>query len=57
MTDTDETGRLRRVLFVVALLALLYVVGNIAAFAAIYWGDDYAVPSWNENSVPPPKTY
>ena len=40
------------VLITLALLAIL----SFGAVAAVYYGDEVAVPSWNEHSVPPPRT-
>jgi hypothetical protein len=42
---------------VVALLMALFLLGSVLGFAAIYYGDDVARPSWNERTarvvVPP----
>jgi len=39
------------------ILALLFVLSQLVALGAIYIGDEYSSPSWNEHSVPPPKMY
>lgn len=55
----DDTGDpftdrgIRLVLIALVLLALV----SFAATALIYYGDSFAVPSWNEHSVPPPKLF
>jgi hypothetical protein len=40
----------------VALLAILLGV-TLLGLGVAYYGDSYAVPSWNEHSVPAPKLY
>lgn len=35
------------------LITLLFIAG----LGVIYWGDSYAVPAWDEQSVPAPKLY
>jgi hypothetical protein len=42
---------LMRIVMVILLLATLIFV---AGLGVVYWGDSYAVPSWDERSVPPP---
>ena len=56
MPGHDEHGSVRSIWYVVAVLTMLYAVVNGLAFGAIYWGDEYASPSWNAHSVPPPIT-
>jgi hypothetical protein len=56
-TTTDENQYLRRGVEFLLLLAVLFILSQIAGLAAIYWGSDYARPSWSERSVPPPKLY
>jgi hypothetical protein len=42
---------------VVALLLVLLLLGSAIGFAAIYYGDDVAKPSWNERTAPLPRHY
>jgi TRAP-type C4-dicarboxylate transport system permease small subunit len=37
-----------------ALLAILFF---LAFLVVIYWGDEYASPAWDEQSIPAPRTY
>ena len=41
---------------IVMIALLLLVIVGVFATAAIYYGDDVAVPSWNEHAVPAPET-
>ena len=41
----------------VMIAFLLLVLWSVAGTAAIYYVDSFAVPSWNEHSVPAPKLY
>jgi hypothetical protein len=41
----------------VAIIALLTLLFFLASLGVAYWVDEYAVPSWNEQSVPAPRTY
>ena len=45
------------VLYVMAIAMLLSVVMWLTSLVVIYWADEYASPSWNEQSVPAPRTY
>jgi hypothetical protein len=45
------------VLYVMAIAMLFSVVIWLASLVVIYWADEYASPSWNEQSVPAPRTY
>ena len=54
---TDEHGYFRRRVEFLLILAVLFVLSQLAGLAAIYMGDEYTAPSWNEHSVPPPKMY
>jgi hypothetical protein len=45
------------VLDVMAIAMLFSVVIWLASLVVIYWADEYASPSWNEQSVPAPRTY
>jgi len=45
------------VLYVMAIAAFLSAVMWLTSLVAIYWADEYASPSWSEQSVPSPKTY
>jgi hypothetical protein len=38
---------------VVALLALVMLI-SLLGIGLVYYGDSFAVPTWNERSVPPP---
>lgn len=57
MATTDENGYFRQGVVFLLILALLFVLSQLAGLAAIYVGDEYSSPSWNEHSVPPPKMY
>jgi TRAP-type C4-dicarboxylate transport system permease small subunit len=41
----------------IAIAALLTILFFLASLVIIYWGDEYASPAWDEQSVPAPKTY
>ena len=41
----------------VAIAALLTILVFLASLVIIYWGDEYASPAWDEQSVPAPRTY
>jgi len=41
----------------VLILAVLFVLSQLAGLAAIYWGSEYGQPSWSEHSVPPARNY
>jgi hypothetical protein len=41
----------------VMIAFVLLILWSIGGMAAIYYGDSFAVPSWNEHSVPPPRMY
>lgn len=57
MATTEENGYFRRGVEFFLILAVLFVLSQLAGLAAIYVGDEYTAPSWNEHSVPPPKLY
>ena len=57
MATTEENGYFRRGVEFLLILAVLFVLSQLAGLAAIYVGDEYTAPSWNEHSVPPPKLY
>jgi hypothetical protein len=40
---------------VVALLLMILLF--LASLVVIYIGDEYVSPAWDEQSVPPPRTY
>ena len=42
---------------VVLVILLLFTLISAIGLGVVYWGDSYAVPSWNERSVPPPTPY
>jgi hypothetical protein len=39
------------------IVAVLFVLSQLVGLAAIYVGDEYVTPSWNEHSVSPLKMY
>ena len=57
MSASDEDRRVRQVVEMLLILVVLFVLSQMAGLAAIYWGDEYAVPAWDERSVPAPRTY
>ena len=57
MATTEENGYFRRGVEFLLILAVLFVLSQLAGLAAIYVGDEYTAPSWSEHSVPPPKLY
>ena len=57
LATTEENGYLRLDVVFLLILAVLFVLSQLVGLAAIYVGDEYASPSWNEHSVPPPKLY
>jgi len=57
MANTEENGYVRQGVEFLLILAVLFVLSQLAGLAAIYVGDEYTAPSWNEHSVPPPKLY
>jgi hypothetical protein len=46
-----------RGMWLVMIAFLLLILLSLGGTAAIYYGDSFAVPSWNERSVPPPMLY
>jgi hypothetical protein len=56
-TTTEDNSYLRQGVEFLLILALLFVLSQLAGLAAIYVGAEYTTPSWNEHSVPPPKLY
>ncbi len=54
---TEENGYFRRGVEFLLIVAVLFVLAQLAGLAAIYVGDEYSAPSWSEHSVPPPKMY
>lgn len=57
MAITEENRYVRQGVGFLLILAVLFVLSQLAGLAAIYVGDEYTAPSWNEHSVPPPKLY
>lgn len=53
----DDSRRVRNFVKLVLILAVLFVMSQVAGLAAIYWGDEYAKPSWSEHSVPAARNY
>jgi hypothetical protein len=43
-------------MWVVLITVVLLAIFSLSAVAAVYYGDEVAVPSWNEHAVPPVKT-
>jgi hypothetical protein len=56
-TVTQDNSYLRQGVEFLLILAVLFVLSQLVGLAAIYVGDEYVAPSWNEHSVPPPKMY
>ena len=56
-TTTEDTGYVRQGVEFLLILAVLFILSQLVGLAAIYVGDEYVRPSWNEHSVPPPKMY
>ena len=54
---TEDNTYFRQGVEFLLILALLFVLSQLVALGAIYIGDEYSSPSWNEHSVPPPKMY
>lgn len=54
--DTGDPFTDRAVRLVIAALVLLALL-SLGGAALIYYGDSFAVPSWNERSVPAPKLF
>jgi len=57
MIATEEDGTFRRGVEFLLILAVLFILSQLVGLGAIYVGDEYSSPSWNEHSVPPPKMY
>jgi hypothetical protein len=48
-------ARIERLVFRICLVALIVsVLLFVMGLGMIYWGDEYAVPAWSEQSMPPP---
>ena len=56
-TATEDNGYVRHGVEFLLILVVLFILSQLAGLAEIYVGDEYARPSWNEHSVPPPKMY
>jgi len=54
---TEDNTYVRQGVEFLLILALLFVLSQLVGLGAIYIGDEYSSPSWNEHSVPPPKMY
>ena len=48
--DPFEDSLMRMIVLILIVFALITAL----AFSVIYLGDSYAVPAWDEHSVPPP---
>ena len=57
LATTEENGYLRLDVVFLLILAVLFVLSQLAGLAAIYVGDEFTSPSWSEHSVPLPRTY
>ena len=57
MATTEENGYFRQGVEFLLILAVLFVLSQLVGLVAIYVGDEYSRPSWNEHSVPAPKMY
>ena len=57
MAPTEENEYFRQGVGFLLILAVLFVLSQLAGLAAIYVGDEFTSPSWNEHSVPLPRTY
>jgi hypothetical protein len=57
MATTEDNRYVRHGVEFLLILALLFALSQLVGLAAIYVGDEYSSPSWNEHSVPPPKMY
>ncbi len=57
MAITEENRYVRHGTEFLLILAVLFVLTQLAGLAAIYIGAQYTTPSWNEHSVPPAKLY
>jgi hypothetical protein len=56
-TNTEDNTYFRQGVEFLLILAVLFVLSQLAGLAAIYVGAEYTTPSWNEHSVPPPRMY
>ena len=57
LAPTEEDHYFRQGVGFLLILAVLFVLSQLAGLAAIYVGDEFTTPSWSEHSVPPPRTY
>ena len=57
VTTNEEDGYFRQGVEFLVILAVLFILSQLVGLAAIYIGDEYSSPSWNEHSVPAPKMY
>jgi hypothetical protein len=57
MATTEDNQYLRQGVGFLLILAVLFVLSQLAGLAAIYVGDEFTSPSWSEHSVPLPTTY
>jgi hypothetical protein len=54
---TEDNSYFRQGVGFLLIVAVLFVLSQLVGLAAIYVGDEFVTPSWNEHSVPPPKMY
>ena len=57
MATTEDNTYFRQGVEFLLILAVLFVLSQLAGLAAIYVGAEYTTPSWSEHSVPAPKMY
>ena len=57
MATTEDNRYFRQGVGFLLILAVLFVLVQLAGLAAIYVGDEFASPSWSEHRVPPPRSY
>ena len=57
MAPTEEDQYFRQGVGFLLILAVLFVLSQLAGLAEIYVGDEVTSPSWSEHSVPLPRTY
>ena len=57
MATTEDNTYFRQGVEFLLILAVVFVLSQLAGLAAIYVGAEYTTPSWSEHSVPAPKMY
>lgn len=56
-TTRDSDDYFRAGVKFLIILAVLFILSQLVAFAIVYIGDQFMSPAWSERSVPPPKLY